>query len=181
MIIITGAHGFVGQKLMNTLDGALAAPSLRGASPEDIRRIIEESGADTVIHTAAVSDIGTCQANPEESYLANVTIPLRLAQSCTGKSLSASAPIRFTAAVRRLDRTLRKWQHRKTCMLGRSWKWSRVYWMRCLMPLSSVRNGCMTFPRPNQTTRSFCSRQIICPFPPGSIAASHGWRKSRRI
>ena len=87
MIIITGAHGFVGQKLMNTLDGALAAPSLRGASPEDIRRIIEESGADTVIHTAAVSDIGTCQANPEESYLANVIIPLRLAQSCTGKKL----------------------------------------------------------------------------------------------
>ena len=40
-----------------------------------------------MIHTAAVSDIGTCQANPEESYLANVTIPLWLAQSCTGKKL----------------------------------------------------------------------------------------------
>ena len=79
MILITGAHGFVGQKLFATLPDAVAAPSLRDASPENIRQILLESGADTVIHTAAVSDIGACQADPEGSYRANVLLPLRLA------------------------------------------------------------------------------------------------------
>ena len=87
MILITGAHGFVGQKLFATLPDAVAAPSLRDASPEDIRQILLESGADTVIHTAAVSDIGACQADPEGSYRANVLLPLRLAQACQGRKL----------------------------------------------------------------------------------------------
>ena len=87
MILITGAHGFVGQKLISTLPGAIAAPSLRDASPEDIHRIIAESGADTIIHTAAISDIAACQAAPEESYRANVLLPLRLAQACRGRKL----------------------------------------------------------------------------------------------
>lgn len=87
MILITGARGFVGQKLMSTLEDTVAAPSLRNASQEDIRRIVAESSADTIIHTAAISDIGACQANPEESYRANVLLPLWLAQACQGRKL----------------------------------------------------------------------------------------------
>ena len=81
MILVTGAGGFVGHKVMEMCGNTIACPSLRGASEEKIRRIVEESGADTIIHTAAISDIGTCQADPEASQLANVQIPVYLARA----------------------------------------------------------------------------------------------------
>lgn len=87
MILITGAAGFVGRRLMETVPGAVAAPSLRNASQEDIRRIVEESGAAAIIHTAAISDIGACQADPEASYRANVQLPLWLAKAAGNRKL----------------------------------------------------------------------------------------------
>lgn len=87
MILITGANGFVGQRLMETVKDAAPAPSLRNASQEDIKRIIGESGADTILHTAAISDIGVCQSDPEASYLANVQIPLWIARASAGRKL----------------------------------------------------------------------------------------------
>ena len=36
MILITGANGFVGHRLMETVTDAIAAPSLRNATQEDI-------------------------------------------------------------------------------------------------------------------------------------------------
>ena len=48
---------------------------------------MEESEADVVIHTAAISDIGTCEKNPESSYFANVQIPIYLAQACRDRKL----------------------------------------------------------------------------------------------
>ena len=87
MILITGANGFVGHRLMETVTDAIAAPSLRNATQEDIKRFIEESGADTIIHTAAISDIGVCQSDPEASFLANVRIPLWIAQASAGRKL----------------------------------------------------------------------------------------------
>lgn len=81
MILVTGANGFVGHKIMELCKDTLACPPLRGASEDEIKRIVEESGADTIIHTAAISDIGTCQANPEASYMANVQIPMYLAKA----------------------------------------------------------------------------------------------------
>ena len=87
MILITGAAGFVGRRLMETVPGAVAAPSLRNASQEDVRRIVEESGAAAILHTAAISDIGACQADPEASYRANVQIPLWLASAAGNRKL----------------------------------------------------------------------------------------------
>ena len=87
MILITGAAGFVGRRLMETVPGAVAAPSLRNASQEDVRRIVEESGAAAIVHTAAISDIGACQADPEASYRANVQIPLWLASAAGNRKL----------------------------------------------------------------------------------------------
>ena len=87
MILITGANGFVGQRLMETVKGSVAAPSLRNATQEDIKQIIEESGAETIIHTAAISDMGVCESDPEASFLANVQIPLWIAQASSGRKL----------------------------------------------------------------------------------------------
>ena len=87
MILITGANGFVGRRLLETAKDAVPAPSLRNASREDIKRIIGESGADTILHTAAISDIGVCQSDPEGSYRANVQLPLWIAQASAGRKL----------------------------------------------------------------------------------------------
>lgn len=67
-ILVTGAHGFVGTRLMKELEGAIAAPSIQGMNEKQIRQIVEESEADVIIHTAAISDVGICEKNPEESY-----------------------------------------------------------------------------------------------------------------
>ncbi len=86
-ILVTGASGFVGHGIMEAYGNAVAAPSLRNATAEDIRRMVEESGADVIVHTAAISDIGACQADPEASFRANVQIPCDLARAAGGKKL----------------------------------------------------------------------------------------------
>ncbi len=81
MILVTGASGFVGHKIIEMCKNTIASPSLRDKTEDEIKRIVEESGADTIIHTAAISDIGVCQKNPEASYIANVQIPVYLSRA----------------------------------------------------------------------------------------------------
>ena len=87
MILVTGATGFVGQAILEMYPDAVACPSLRGASENEVRRIVAESGADVIIHTAAIADTGICQADPEASYLANVRLPVYLARAAKGAKL----------------------------------------------------------------------------------------------
>jgi len=63
MILITGANGFVGHKLMELCKDTAASPSLRNVTQEMVNRMIEESNADVGVHTAAISDIGTGEAD----------------------------------------------------------------------------------------------------------------------
>ena len=65
----------------------IASPSLRNVSEDDVKRIVEESGADAIVHTAAISDIGICQNNPQQSYIANVMLPVYLAKAAKGRKL----------------------------------------------------------------------------------------------
>ena len=101
-ILITGAHGFVGNRLMQDLDDTVAAPSMRGMSEEQIRNMIEKSRADVIIHTAAISDVGTCEKDPGASYEANVRLPLFLAKAAKEQKM-------FTAGI--------------------SWRWNSRFWM----------------------------------------------------
>ena len=109
MMLVTGASGFVGGKIMQMCKDAVACPSLQGLCEEQIKKIVEQSNADVIIHTAAISDIGVCEANPEASYLANVQIPLWLAKAAKGKNLSVSVPTRFTALPKKTAHIQKIW------------------------------------------------------------------------
>lgn len=86
-IALTGASGFVGNKIAQQYQDIIRIPSLQNQSASEIERIIKSCEADVLIHTAAISDIGTCQAHPEESYFANVKLPVIIARSFQGKKL----------------------------------------------------------------------------------------------
>ena len=81
MILVTGASGFVGGKILQMRSDAVASPSLREMGEDDIRRILLGFDVDAVIHTAAIADTKVCQENPQESYIANVEIPVYLARA----------------------------------------------------------------------------------------------------
>ena len=87
MTLVTGTSGFVGNKIMQVCKDVIACPSLRNACEDDVKRIVCESGADTIIHSAAISDIGECEKDPEASYTANVLLPIYLAKASKGIKL----------------------------------------------------------------------------------------------
>ena len=79
-ILVTGPRGFVGARVMEELGlEAVPAPSLRDYKEEDIQRMVDDLEPELIIHTAAMSDIPTCENDPDGSYHANVEIPVWLA------------------------------------------------------------------------------------------------------
>jgi len=87
VILVTGSTGFVGHSIMTICKDTVACPSLRRVSEDEMKRIVDECGADTIIHTAAISDIGACQTDPEASYIANVQLPIYLAKAAQNAKL----------------------------------------------------------------------------------------------
>ena len=87
MILVTGATGFVGQTIMKLCKDTVACPSLQNLTEEQVAKIIRDSGADTIIHTAAIADTGVCAADPEASYQANVQLPVWIANAAQGAKL----------------------------------------------------------------------------------------------
>ena len=48
-ILVTGPRGFVGARIVQALD-AVSAPSLRDATEDDVRRLVEEVEPDAIVH-----------------------------------------------------------------------------------------------------------------------------------
>lgn len=78
-ILLTGASGFLGSRMYEYFgqitDESVLAPSHREldiTSLDSCRRWFSENQPDTVIHLAAISDIGESERNPETSRLVNV-------------------------------------------------------------------------------------------------------------
>ena len=81
-ILLTGAAGVVGSALKRAYPDMIPAPSLRHADIGKIRQLMDTVQPDVIVHTAAISDIGTCQKEPDASYQANVLLPCLLASAC---------------------------------------------------------------------------------------------------
>ena len=78
-ILLTGASGFLGSRMYEYFgqitDEPVLAPSHREldiTSLDSCRRWFSDNQPDTVIHLAAISDIGESERNPELSWLVNV-------------------------------------------------------------------------------------------------------------
>ncbi len=80
-IMITGAHGFVGARALERYPEAVAVPGELVRNPgEKLKEFVRQHRPDILLNCAAVSDIGTCEKNPEASFSANVCLPVMLAQ-----------------------------------------------------------------------------------------------------
>ena len=79
-ILLTGPNGFVGARIRDALH-VIPSPSLRHVTEDEVRRTVDSLMPDVIVHTAAMSDIGDCAADPEGSYRANVTLPLWLVKT----------------------------------------------------------------------------------------------------
>lgn len=83
-IMIAGAHGFVGSRAMEHFPEAVPVPGELLRNPgEQLDYFIKEHDPDIILNTAAISDIGTCEKNPDASYMANVTMPVLLANTAS--------------------------------------------------------------------------------------------------
>ena len=99
-IMIAGPHGFVGSRAMEHWKNAVPVPGELVRQPgEALADFVKKHCPDVILNGAAISDIGICEKNPEDSYRANVTLPVVLAgaaASVGAKLLSFSSDQVYT-------------------------------------------------------------------------------------
>src|SRR5687768_12218251 len=101
-ILVTGSNGLLGQKiterlletqqfnLIATSKGANRFPVKEGYTyaemdildPENVRSIIENFQPDAIIHTAAMTNVDTCESEKELAYQLNVEAVKTLVSLC---------------------------------------------------------------------------------------------------
>lgn len=80
-IMIAGASGFVGSRAMVRYPDAIRVDSalLRKPGPA-LQDLIRKHQPDVILNAAAISDIEACAKDPEGSFLANVILPVTMAE-----------------------------------------------------------------------------------------------------
>lgn len=101
-VLVTGAHGLLGQKLCDLLDaepGTELIATARGPSRLELRhgsylpldvtheaevhQVISQTHPDMVIHTAAMTQVDQCEVNRDACWLSNVTAVQWVADACS--------------------------------------------------------------------------------------------------
>ena len=107
-ILVTGAGGFVGSRVMQQWAGryelcAFPKGFLAAAGEDAVRQAIFQQRPDVILHTAAISDTGYCADHPEQAYRANVELPVWLARAAaeTDAKLVAFSSDQVYAGVER--------------------------------------------------------------------------------
>ena len=85
-VLVSGAGGFVGARIMTQLAGryelcAFPKGMLAAADETAVAELVWHEQPDVILHTAAISDTGYSEKHPEESYRANVELPLWVARA----------------------------------------------------------------------------------------------------
>jgi|AntDeeMetageno50_2_1112565.scaffolds.fasta_scaffold01097_4 dTDP-4-dehydrorhamnose reductase len=95
-VLVTGASGFLGTKLVETLSSSFSVEGTyhtrpdAGAdhcidlrSPDRIDELLRTVNPDTVVHNAAIVDVAACEAQKESAWETNVTATRRIVDYCT--------------------------------------------------------------------------------------------------
>ena len=98
-ILVTGAGGFVGARVMQQWAGRYALCAfpkgfLAMADEAAVRQVLLEQRPDAILHMAALSDTGYCARHPDEARRANVELPVwiaRAAAECGAKLVAFSS------------------------------------------------------------------------------------------
>lgn len=83
-LLVSGAGGFVGARIMTQLAGryelcAFPKGMLAAADEQTVADWVRREQPDVIVHTAALSDTGYSEKHPDESYRANVLLPCWMA------------------------------------------------------------------------------------------------------
>ncbi len=92
-ILITGASGFLGQKLFTTFSKKFEVigtgfskthtfEKLDITKPGQVNHFFEQNKFDLVIHAAALTNVDWCEQNKEETFLVNVSGTENIAKAC---------------------------------------------------------------------------------------------------